>query len=128
MSAQSSVHVHVLYAFINLAQVHNFTNRTRYFTFGRISVFIVSSGSNADNETFCTVVVVMVQKLELKRPEFESTCVLSFFLKIYIYSILFSPFITCIFYCYFCRLLTEKLVSSILQISLHCIQSCTLDM
>ena len=48
-----------------------------FFTFRRLSVFTVSFTSNADNETICTVLlssqVVLVQSLQPKGPEFEST-------------------------------------------------------
>ena len=49
--------------FINLTQVHNFTVSAQdIFTFHRLSVFTVSfyenfASTNADNETFCTVLL-----------------------------------------------------------------------
>ena len=63
--------------------MHNFTVSAQdIFTFCRLSVFTVSfTGDlqvvrNADNETFCTVLltsqVVLVQSLQSKGPEFES--------------------------------------------------------
>ena len=70
----------VLSDFINLTQVHNFTVSAQdIFTFRRLSVFTVSftRSTNADNETFCTVLltiqVVLAQSLQPKGPEFEST-------------------------------------------------------
>ena len=52
------------------------------------------ASSNADNETFCTVLldsqVVMIQSLQPKGREFESTCVLFLF---YLYSIRLISFI-----------------------------------
>ena len=69
--------------FINLTQVHNFTvNAQDIFylpsTFGIYRKFYVNFAStNADNETFSTVLltsqVVLIQSLQLKGPEFEST-------------------------------------------------------
>ena len=87
----------VLSDFINLTQVHNFTVSAQdIFTFRCISVSIVSfTGilqvlTNVDNETFCTVLltsqVVLVESLQLKGLEFESTEVLVFLLLV------FSPF------------------------------------
>ena len=66
--------------FINLTQVHNFTVSAQdIFTFR----------SNADNETFCTVLltsqVVLVQSLQPKGSEFESTCVVFSKLFVYLY-------------------------------------------
>ena len=74
----------LLFDFINLTQVHNFTVSAQdIFTFRRLSVITVSFTTNADNETFCTVLltsqVVMIQSLQPKGLEFESTCVLFFF-------------------------------------------------
>ena len=73
----------ILSDFINLTQVHNFTVSAQdIFTFHRLSVFTVSftgifASTYADNETFCTVLltsqVVLVQSLQPKGPEFEST-------------------------------------------------------
>ena len=73
----------VLSDFINLTQVHNFTVSAQdIFTFRRLSIFTKSftkifTSTNADNETFCTVLltsqVVLVQSLQSKGPEFEST-------------------------------------------------------
>ena len=73
----------ILSDFINLTQVHNFTVSAQdIFTFRRLSVFTVSftgifASTYADNETFCTVLltsqVVLVQSLQPKGPEFEST-------------------------------------------------------
>ena len=78
----------VLSDFINLTQVHNFTvSELDIFTFRRLSVFIVSftgifANTYADNETFGTVLltsqVVMIQSLQPKGREFESTCVCVF--------------------------------------------------
>ena len=75
----------ILSDFINLTQVHNFTVSAQdIFTFRRLSVFTVSFTGilqllNADNETFCTVLltsqVVMIQSLQPKGREFESICV-----------------------------------------------------
>ena len=69
--------------FINLTQVHNFTVSAQdSFTFRRLSVFTASfteilQVQNAVNETFCTVLltsqVVLLQSLQTKGPEFEST-------------------------------------------------------
>ena len=82
--------MYLLSDFINLTQVHNFTVSAQdIFTFRRISVFTVSftgilqvESTNADNKTFCTVLltsqVVMIQSLQPKGSEFESTCVLFF--------------------------------------------------
>ena len=63
--------------------MHNFTVSAQdIFTFRRLSVFTVSfyekfASTNTDNETFCTVLltsqVVLVQSLQPKGPEFEST-------------------------------------------------------
>ena len=51
------------------------------------------ASSNVDNETFCTVLltsqVVMIQSLQPKGREFESTCILFF----YLYSIRLISFI-----------------------------------
>ena len=76
----------VLSNFINLTQVHNFTvSAHNSFTFRRHSVFIVTiyrnfASTNAGNETICTVLLtsqeVMIQSLQLKDREFESTYVL----------------------------------------------------
>ena len=72
----------VLSDFINLTQVHNFTVSAQdIFTFRRLSVFTKFyenfASTNTDNETFCTVLltsqVVLVQSLQPKGPEFEST-------------------------------------------------------
>ena len=75
--------------------MHNFTVSAQdIFTFRRLSAFTARfkrnfASNNADNETFCTVLlagqVVMIQSLQPKGREFESTCVL-FFLP------LFDPF------------------------------------
>ena len=66
--------------FINLTQVHNFTVSAQdILTIRRLSVITVSFTriTNADNETFCTILltsrVVLVQSLQPKGPEFEST-------------------------------------------------------
>ena len=63
--------------------MHNFTVSAQdIFTFRRVSVFLVSftrifASTYADNETFCTVILtsqlVLVQSLQPKGPEFEST-------------------------------------------------------
>ena len=64
--------------------MHNFTVSAQdIFTFRRLSVFTVRyrnfASSNADNETFLlTSQVVMMQSLQPKGREFESTCVLFF--------------------------------------------------
>ena len=76
----------ILFDFINLTQMHNFTVSAQYiFTFRRLSVF-----TNADNKTFCTVPltsqVVMIQSYQPKDPEFaSSTCVFCvvFFLPLF---------------------------------------------
>ena len=53
----------LLSLFINLTQVHNFTVSAQdILTFPRLSVFTVSfyenfASTNADNETFCTVLL-----------------------------------------------------------------------
>ena len=68
---------YILFDFINLTQVHNFTVSAQdIFTFCRLSVFTVSfTGTNAENETFCTALltsqVVMIQSLQPKGREFE---------------------------------------------------------
>ena len=71
---------------------------TRYFylpsTFGIYRKFYRNFAiTYADNETFCTVLltsqVVMIQSLQPKGREFESTCVLFF----YLYSIRLISFI-----------------------------------
>ena len=71
--------------FVILTQVHNFTvSAHNSFTFRRHSVFTVKiyrnfASTNADNETICTVLltsqVVMIQSLQPKDREFESTYV-----------------------------------------------------
>ena len=88
----------ILSDFINLTQVHNFTVSAQdIFTFRRFSVFTVSlqAIAHADNETFCTVLltsqVVMIQSLQPKGREFESTCVCGLFF--YLYSIRLISFI-----------------------------------
>ena len=70
--------------------MHNFTVSAQdIFTFRRILVFTVSftgilqvESTYADNEKFCAVLltsqVVMIQSLQPKGREFESTCVLFF--------------------------------------------------
>ena len=73
----------VLSDFINLTQVHNFTvsaqdNFYLPSTFGIYRKFYENFAiTYADNETFCTVLltsqVVLVQSLQPKGPEFEST-------------------------------------------------------
>ena len=73
----------VLSDFINLTQVHNFTVSAHDIfylpsTFGIYRMFYENFAStNADNETFCTILltsqVVLVQSLQPKGPEFEST-------------------------------------------------------
>ena len=70
-----------------------------FFTFRRLSVFTASLTGilqvllNADNEPFCTILlasqVVMIQSLQPKDREFESTCVLF----LYRYSIRLISFI-----------------------------------
>ena len=79
----------VLSDFINLTQVHNFmVSAQDIFTFRRLSVFNCKFYRNfaityADNETFRTVLltsqVVMIQSLQPKGCEFESTCVCVYF-------------------------------------------------
>ena len=75
--------------------MHNFTVSAQdIFVFSRLSVFTVSfyenfASTNADNETFCTVLltsqVVLAQNLQPKGPEFESTYILFFvFLPLYL--------------------------------------------
>ena len=66
--------IQVLFDFINLTQVHNFTVSAQdIFTFRRLSVFTVSF-TGILHETFCTVLltsqVVMVQSLQQKGREF----------------------------------------------------------
>ena len=63
--------------------MHNFTASAQAIpsTFGIYRKFYRNFAStNADNETFCTVLltsqVVMIQSLQPKGREFESTCVL----------------------------------------------------
>ena len=55
------------------------------------------ASTNADNETFCTALLtsqmVMIQSLQPKGREFESTCVLFSFLFFYLYSIRLISFI-----------------------------------
>ena len=73
--------------------MHNFTVCEQdIFTFRRISVFTVLyyrnfASTNADNETFGSVLltsqVVMIQSLQSNGREFESTCILSFFLPLF---------------------------------------------
>ena len=73
----------ILSDFINLTQVHNFTVSAQDIfylpsTFGIYRKFYENfASSNADNETFCAVLlssqVVLVQSLQPKGPEFEST-------------------------------------------------------
>ena len=75
----------LLFDFINLTQVHNFTVSAQdIFTFRRLSAFTVSftgdfASTNAEHKPFCTVLlasqVVMIQSLQPKGREFESTCV-----------------------------------------------------
>ena len=78
----------ILSNFINLTQVHNSRLVHKLFylpsTFGIYRKFYRNFAStNADNETFCTVLltsqVVIMQSLQPKGREFESTCVLFFF-------------------------------------------------
>ena len=73
--------------------MHNFTVSAQDFgIYCKIERNFASA--NADNETFCTVLltsqVVMIQSLQPKGREFESTCVLYFF---YLYSIRLISFI-----------------------------------
>ena len=73
----------ILSDFINLTQVHNFTVSAQDIfylpsTFGIYRKFYEDFAStNAENETYCTVLlttqVVLVQSLQPKGPEFEST-------------------------------------------------------
>ena len=82
--------ISVLSDFINLTQVHNFTVSAQDIftfpsTFGIYREFYRNFASTtADNETFCIVLltsqVVMIQSLQPKGREFESTCVLFFYL------------------------------------------------
>ena len=75
--------MHVLSDFINLTQVHNFTVSAQDIftfpsTFGIYRKLYENFASiNADNETFCSVLltsqVVLVQSLQPKGPDFEST-------------------------------------------------------
>ena len=87
----------VLFDFINLTQVHNFTVSAQdIFTFRRLGIYRKFyrnfASTNADNEPFCTVLlasqVVMIQSLQPKGREFESTCFL-----FYLYSIRLISFI-----------------------------------
>ena len=76
---------YILSDFINLTQVHNFTvsaqdSFTLPSTFGIYRKFYRNFAiTYADNETFCTVLltsqVVMIQSLQPKGCEFDSTCV-----------------------------------------------------
>ena len=78
----------VLFDFINLTQVHNFTVSAQdcfylLSTFGIYCKFYRNFAStNADNETFCTVLlasqVVMEQNSQPEGHEFESMYVLFF--------------------------------------------------
>ena len=76
----------VLFDFINLTQVHYFSVGAQdIFNFRRLSVFKFNrnfASTHADNETFYNVLlasqVVMIQGLQPKGREFESTCVLFF--------------------------------------------------
>ena len=75
--------MYILSDFINLTQVHNFTVSYLPSTFGIYRKFYRNFAINyADNETFCTVLltsqVVMIQSLQPKGREFESTCVVCF--------------------------------------------------
>ena len=73
----------LLFDFINLTQVHNFTVSAQDFfclpsTFGIYrKIYWNFASSNADNETFCTVLltsqVVIIQSLQPKGREFQST-------------------------------------------------------
>ena len=71
----------VLSDFINLTQVHNFTVSAQGILpsvdFRYLPFYENFASTNADNETFCTVIptsqVVLVQNLQPKGPEFEST-------------------------------------------------------
>ena len=74
--------------------MHNFTVIAQdIFTFRRLSVFRNCASTNADDEPFCTVLpasqLVMIQSLQPKGREFESTCVL-FFLPLKFWIILFQ--------------------------------------
>ena len=85
--------IYLLSVFIDLTQVHNFTVSAQdIFTARRLSVFTVSITGilqllMQNNETFCTVLltsqVVMIQSLQPKGREFESTCVCVFFLPLF---------------------------------------------
>ena len=79
--------MYILFDFINLTQVHNFTVSAqdilpsvdfRYLP----QVLKEFWSTNADNEPFCTVLlasqVVMMQSLQPKGCKFKSTCVLFF--------------------------------------------------
>ena len=76
--------------FINLTQVHNFTVSAQDISYLPSTLGIYRkvcetfASTNADNETFCTVLltsqVVMIQSLQPKGREFESTCVFIFYL------------------------------------------------
>ena len=73
----------ILSDFINLTQVHNFTVSAQdifYFpsTFGIYRKFYENfARTNVDNKTYCTVLlfslVVLVESLQTKSPEFDST-------------------------------------------------------
>ena len=81
--------------FINLTQVHNFTVSAHViFTFRRLSVFTVSFTRILQEvmqkmKHFSTILlssqVVLVQSLQPKGPEFESTQDLVFFFFLYFY-------------------------------------------
>ena len=75
--------------FFNLTQVHNFTVSAQDLFTLEPSTFVIYRKIHrnfaityADNETFCTVLlasqVVMIQSLQPKGREFESTCMFCF--------------------------------------------------
>ena len=79
----------LLFDFINLTQVHNFTVSAQDILppvdFGIYrKLYRNFASTNADNEPFCTVLlasqVVMIHSLQPKGHEYESTCVLFFYL------------------------------------------------
>ena len=77
-----------------IAQVECFTFRRLSSTFGIYrKIYRNFASSNVDNETFSTVLLtsqgVMIQSLQPKGREFESTCILFF----YLYSISLISFI-----------------------------------
>ena len=77
----------LFYDFINLTQVYNFTVNAQEIlpsvNFQFLPFYRNLASTNADNETFCTVLLTsqvdMIQTLQPKGCEFKSMCVLFFF-------------------------------------------------